>query len=132
MKETRLIRGAPPLQEAPGVNKGRFKDKGLAALIKALGNVNPGLVVLTSRQEVPELEGAGPLVIHHALEKLSEKAGADLLVELGVTGRQKDLEAAVHELEGHAMSVTLSARSSPRCAAATSGSAIGSNSATSS
>ena len=50
------------------------------------------MVVLTSRQEVPELEGAGDLVIHHALEKLTEPAGADLLEELGATGRQRDLK----------------------------------------
>ena len=33
--------------------------------------------------------------------------GADLLVDLGVHGRQRDLEAAVRELQGHALSVTL-------------------------
>jgi len=103
-----LLDGLEPLQDPPGVNKGRFKDKGLAALTKTLAAMNPGLVVLTSRQEVPELEGFGnDLVIHHALEKLSESAGADLLVELGVTGRQRDLEDAVRELDGHALCVTV-------------------------
>ena len=102
-----LLDGLEPLQDPPGVNKGRFRDKGLAALIKALGNMNPGLLVLTSRQEVPELEGTGPLVVHHALDKLSAAAGGDLLVSLGVTGRQRDLEASVRELDGHALSVTL-------------------------
>ena len=64
-------------------------------------------MVLTTRQEVPELEGHGSLVVNHALEDLSDRAGADLLVELGVHGRQRDLEAAVRELQGHALSVTL-------------------------
>ena len=54
-----LLDGLEPLQDAPNVNKGKFKDKGLAELIKLLAGQNPGLVVLTTRQEVPELEGFG-------------------------------------------------------------------------
>src|SRR5262249_22707380 len=91
----------------PSVNKGRFKDRGLAELVKILANANPGLVILTTRQEVPELEACGKLVVNHQLDQLSDKAGADLLVELGVHGRQREVEAAVHDLEGHALSVTL-------------------------
>ncbi len=102
-----LLDGLEPLQDAPSINKGRFKDKGLAELVKMLANQNAGLMVLTTRQEVPELAGHGSLVINHPLEDLSDDAGADLLVELGVHGRQRDLEAAVRELQGHALSVTL-------------------------
>ncbi len=102
-----LLDGLEPLQDAPSVAKGRFKDKGLAELVKLLAGRNPGLVVLTTRQEVPELAGFGPLVINHSLNDLSGHAGADLLVDLGVHGRQPDLEAAVRELQGHALSVTL-------------------------
>ena len=102
-----LLDGLEPLQDAPSVNKGRFKDKGLAELVKLLAKQNAGLMVLTTRQEVPELEGHGPLVVNHPLEDLSDHAGADLLVELGVHGRQRDLEAAVREVQGHALSVTL-------------------------
>ncbi len=102
-----VLDGLEPLQNPPGINRGQFKDRGLAALVKALGTHNPGLMVLTSRQEVRELEGAGPRVIHHELNKLSLAAGAELLVELGVSGRQKDLEDAVRELDGHALSVSL-------------------------
>jgi tetratricopeptide (TPR) repeat protein len=102
-----LLDGLEPLQDPPGVNKGRFKDKGLAELVKVLASSNPGLVVLTTRQEVPELEGLGPLVINHPLDLLSDTAGADLLVELGVHGRQRELEAAVRSIKGHALSVTL-------------------------
>jgi hypothetical protein len=102
-----LLDGLEPLQDPPGVNKGRFKDKGLAELVRILASQNPGLVVLTTRQEVPELEGFGPLVVNHPLEELSPQAGAELLVELGVRGRQSELEDAVKELDGHALSVTL-------------------------
>jgi hypothetical protein len=58
-------------------------------MVKILANQNAGLVVLTTRQEVPELEGHGPLVINHALEDLTPAAGAELMVELGVRGRQR-------------------------------------------
>lgn len=102
-----LLDGLEPLQDPPGVNKGRFKDKGLAELVKVLANSNPGLVVLTTRQEVPELAGHGALVVNHPLDKLTPPAGAELLVELGVRGRQRELEAAVGEVDGHALSVTL-------------------------
>ena len=102
-----LLDGLEPLQDTPNVNKGRFKDKGLAELIKLLAGHNPGLVVLTTRQEVPELMGCGSVVINHELDQLSGHDGADLLVELGVHGRQRELEAAVHEVQGHALSVTL-------------------------
>jgi hypothetical protein len=102
-----LLDGLEPLQDAPNVNKGRFKDKGLAELVKMLAKQNAGLMLLTTRQEVPELEDHGPLVVNHPLEDLSDQAGADLLVDLGVHGRQHDLEAAVRELQGHALSVTL-------------------------
>jgi hypothetical protein len=102
-----LLDGLEPLQDPPSLNKGRFKDKGLAELIRLLADLNAGLVVLTTRQEVPELAGRGSLVINHALDELTPTAGADLLVELGVRGRQRELEAAVCEVQGHALSVTL-------------------------
>ncbi len=102
-----LLDGLEPLQDPPGINKGKFKDRGLAELVKMLANQNPGLVVLTTRQEVPELDGCGALVINHALDKLSGSAGAELLVELGVHGRQRELEEAVRSVAGHALSVTL-------------------------
>ncbi|HWE19137.1 MAG TPA: toll/interleukin-1 receptor domain-containing protein [Hyphomicrobiaceae bacterium] len=102
-----LLDGLEPLQDPPGLNKGRFKDRSLAELIKVLASQNPGLVVLTTRQTVPELAGHGPLVVNHALDKLPDRDGAELLVELGVHGRQRELEAAVREVDGHALSVTL-------------------------
>lgn len=102
-----LLDGLEPLQDPPGINRGKFKDKGLAELVKTLANQNPGLVVLTTRQEVPELAGCGALVINHPLDKLSDDSGAELLVELGVRGRQGELEEAVRSVDGHALSVTL-------------------------
>jgi hypothetical protein len=50
-----LLDGLEPLQDPPDVHKGRLKDRPLATLIKALGNQNPGLMIITSRQPVFEL-----------------------------------------------------------------------------
>jgi hypothetical protein len=102
-----LLDGLEPLQNPPNVNRGRFKDAGLAELVKILASQNAGLMVLTTRQEIVELEGHGGLVINHPLDRLSEAAGADLLVELGVHGRQRELVAAARAVDGHALSVTL-------------------------
>ena len=102
-----LLDGLEPLQSPPRENEGRFKDKPLAELIKILADQNPGLLVITTRQEVTELDGKGALVINHPLDGLSPSAGANLLVHLGAEGRQKDLEKAVEAVDGHALSVTL-------------------------
>ena len=103
-----LLDGLEPLQDLPGVNKGRLKDKGLKELIQKLSFSNPGLLVITTRQPIVELENhSAALVTNHPLDRLSPQAGADLLEELGVTGRQKEFEKAVKSVDGHALSVTL-------------------------
>jgi tetratricopeptide (TPR) repeat protein len=103
-----VLDGLEPLQDLPHVNEGRLKDRGLQALVTQLARENPGLLVITSRQELPELAGfARPKVINDALESLSEEAGAGLLKHLGVHGREKELRDAVKEVGGHALSVSL-------------------------
>jgi len=102
-----LLDGLEPLQHPVGLNNGKLKDRSLATLIKALGNFNPGLLIITSRQPIFELKGMGKLVVNKTLNRLSMSAGADLLVDLGVVGRQRHLEDAVREVNGHALSVTL-------------------------
>lgn len=102
-----LLDGLEPLQDPPGVNAGHLTDKGVAELVKKLADQNAGLLVLTTRQEVTELAGRGSLVVDLSLNHLSDAAGAELLVDLGVRGQQRELESAVRELDGHALSVTL-------------------------
>ena len=112
-----VLDGLEPLQDLPEVNEGRLKDRGLQALVTGLATENPGLVVITSRQELPELakfarpaEAGKPAdvrVINHALDNLDEGAGAELLKHLGVHGREAELMAAAREVGGHALSVSL-------------------------
>ncbi|MEQ1812499.1 MAG: hypothetical protein ABL889_21395, partial [Terricaulis sp.] len=100
-----LLDGIEPLQSPAHVNLGRLKDKGLAALLTELARANPGLVVVTSRQPLPETEKIAR-VRNHALEELSPPAGASLLKRLGCWGAAKDLEAASREADGHALTLT--------------------------
>lgn len=100
-----LLDGIEPLQSPAHVNLGRLKDKGLAALLTELARDNPGLVVVTSRQPLPETEKIAR-VRNHALEELRPQAGAALLKRLGCWGAAKDLEAASREADGHALTLT--------------------------
>ena len=103
-----ILDGLEPLQDLPLVNGGRLKDRGLAALIKELAAHNKGLVVITSRQELPELAASkSPRVISHALDRLDSAAGVELLAHLGVHGKRSEMEKAVEDVLGHALSLNL-------------------------
>jgi hypothetical protein len=103
-----VLDGLEPLQHLPLHNHGRLKEPALRVLITQLARENPGLLVITSRQELPELaQMKYPSVITRELESLDERTGAELLKHLGVYGRETDLAAAVRELGGHALSVSL-------------------------
>ena len=108
-----LLDGIEPLQSMPDVDGGRLKDRGLQRVIQDLAFGHPGLLVITSRQHLPELEKREtPGVISHALDKLSAKSGALLLRRLGCWGPKREtemraLEEAADEAHGHALSVTL-------------------------
>ncbi len=111
MRSTRtllLLDGIEPLQEMPGVRGGRLKDPGLAQLLAELALGHPGLVVVTSRQRLPELaDSAAPRVISHRLDDLSTEASVDLLQHLGCHGTPAAFRAAAELVGGHALSVTL-------------------------
>ncbi len=103
-----ILDGLEPLQDLPLVNCGRLKDRGLATLIKELAAHSKGLVVITSRQELPELAASKrPRVVSHALDRLDKPAGVALLAHLGVHGKRAEMEAAVEDVLGHALSLNL-------------------------
>jgi tetratricopeptide (TPR) repeat protein len=100
--------GLEPLQDAPHVNGGRLKDRGLAALIAGLAELNAGLLVITTRQELPELaSGHAPRLISQPLDRLNKNDGVGLLTALGVRGKRTELERAVEDTLGHALSINL-------------------------
>ena len=99
-----VLDGVEPLQHPPGPLEGRFKDPGMAALIKELAGENGGgLVVVSTREPLAEAASAGRL----DLEKLAPADGAELLRRLGVTGTEQELRAACAELGGHALALSL-------------------------
>jgi tetratricopeptide (TPR) repeat protein len=106
-----ILDGLEPLQYPPGELHGfdgRIKDPGLTTLLKELAAANPGLCVITTREPVTDLaDQTGFAVKEIFLERLSEKAGVQLLKNLGVKGLKKELAAAVQEYGGHALALNL-------------------------
>ena len=103
-----ILDGLEPLQDLAVVNGGRLKDRGLATLIKELAAHNKGLLVITSRQELPELKGQNePRIISKELNRLGKPAGVALLAHLGAHGKRSEMEAAVEDVLGHALSLNL-------------------------
>jgi len=103
-----VLDGVEPLQHPPGHPlAGRLKDPGLAALLKSLAGDNPGLCVVTTRERIADLDGFPKTAPQVDLETLSSEAGAELLRQLGVKGKDSELRAASAELGDHALALTL-------------------------
>jgi tetratricopeptide (TPR) repeat protein len=103
-----ILDGVEPLQHPPtSPLAGRLKDPGLAALLKGLAGANPGLCVITTRERIADLDGFPKTAPQDDLEALSPKAGAELLKQLGVKGKESELVAASREFGNHALTLTL-------------------------
>ena len=103
-----VLDGVEPLQWGPGVELGKLKDMALKALMKELAAQNPGLLLITTRIALSDLEGVGgDKVQSYDLTHLSPEAGAQLLEAGGAKGDKAELEAASQEYEGHSLALTL-------------------------
>ena len=103
-----VLDGVEPLQHPPSHPlAGRLKDPGLAALLKGLAGGNPGLCVVTTRERIADLESFSRTAPQEDLEALSPEAGAQLLKQLGVKGKDSELLAASKEFGNHALTLTL-------------------------
>ncbi|MEA2692749.1 MAG: hypothetical protein QOJ16_2136 [Acidobacteriota bacterium] len=102
-----VLDGVEPLQHPPGPLAGRLKDPGLAAFLKSLAGSNPGLCVITTRERIADLESFPRTAPQVDLETLSPEAGAELLRQLGVKGKDSELRAASVELGNHALALML-------------------------
>lgn len=99
-----VLDGLEPMQHPPGVLKGKLKDSALEVFIKQLAfNLN-GLCVITSRVPVYELENRGE---QYELQSLSVEAGIEVLNNFAVTGPKQDMQNAVEEVHGHALTLSL-------------------------
>src|SRR6185295_7013289 len=105
-----ILDGLEPLQYPPSSPlAGQLKDPGLVSLLKGLAANNPGLCVVTTREEIADHLNAyrDTTAPEWSLERLSTAAGVALLDKLGVWGAKKDLEQLVEDVEGHALTINL-------------------------
>ncbi len=104
-----VLDGVEPLQNSVVVDGGRFKDFGLAALLRDIISHGLGaysLVIVSSRQPLLELDNSvsyQPL----KLDNLLVDDGVALLQSLGVEGLKSELETAVKAYGGHALVLVL-------------------------
>ncbi|MGX9728794.1 MAG: hypothetical protein ACTFAK_16220 [Candidatus Electronema sp. VV] len=105
-----LLDGLEPLQHPlGGPMNGALKDKGLVSLCVQLAADGNGLLLISSRQPVMELNGR-PHQRQHELEPLNAAAGISLFRAAGIIGTDKELCAAVEAYNGHALSLSLLAK----------------------
>ncbi len=106
-----ILDGLEPLQYPPGPMAGELKDPALKTLLEGLAGWNPGLCIITTREEVAELKPHEGLTCSRiGLERLTDEAGAQLLKDLGVRGETEELVETTSDLSGHALSLTLLGR----------------------
>ncbi|NQZ11356.1 MAG: TIR and AAA domain-containing protein [Algicola sp.] len=100
-----ILDGLEPMQYPAGDLQGRLKDQSLSALLKNLAYNLDGLCVVTSRVAVFELQSSDCQSIE--LERLSVEAGVQVLKNNQAIGLKADMEKAVDEVEGHALTLAL-------------------------
>ena len=99
-----LLDGMEPLQSGHDFDRGEIKDPALKTLLERLAERNPGLCIISTREEVKDLEGA---IERLDLEKVSTVAGRALLRIGGVPGNDAKLEALVKGFGNHALALNL-------------------------
>jgi len=103
-----ILDGLEPLQHPPGPLAGHLKDEAVKTLLLGLAQKNPGLCIVTTREDVADLApNLGYGVVRHELKQLSEEAGEALLRELDVKGTEDEIRAVVKEFQGHALALNL-------------------------
>jgi hypothetical protein len=105
-----ILDGIEPLQYPPNdPQAGRLKDQALDALLGELATDNPGLVVITSREHLTNVEGQATTE-EQKLDKMSSEAGVALLRHLQIVGTDEELHAAWKDAGGHALTLSLLGR----------------------
>jgi tetratricopeptide (TPR) repeat protein len=107
-----ILDGIESLQNPPNVDQGLLTDRALQGFLTTIardGLQNGGLVIVTSRQPVAELN---PFARARALEAgmLDQASGVELLHAHGVHGSPADLRGAATDYRGHPLSLVLLAR----------------------
>ena len=102
-----VLDGLEPMQHGgQGFVHGQLKDRAMKRLLQTLAQRHSSLCIITSRLPVHDLNDR-PHVIQHPLDNLSTDDGIRLLRAWGVQGRNSELQDAVQEVEGHALTLHL-------------------------
>ncbi|MEM9605330.1 MAG: hypothetical protein AAGA11_20880, partial [Pseudomonadota bacterium] len=105
-----VLDGIEPLQYPPNdPQAGRLKDSALEALLRELAADNPGLVVITTREHLSDLE-AHATTEEQQLNKLAKVAAVSLLRHLQIVGTEEELHDAWRDAGGHALTLSLLGR----------------------
>jgi hypothetical protein len=105
-----VLDGIEPLQYPPNdPQAGRLKDQALDALLRELAADNPGLVVITTREHLTNVEGYATTE-EQKLDKLAKEAAVSLLRDLKIVGTDGELHAAWQDAGGHALTLSLLGR----------------------
>ncbi|HYH69355.1 MAG TPA: hypothetical protein VD866_31970 [Urbifossiella sp.] len=107
-----VLDGLEPLQQPLGSpTAGRLLDPDLRDFVWMLAQQNPGLLVLTSRQVLTDLDGLNvPVADKHDLDDLPKAVAVRLLRKLQIAGSDEQLGEASDKLGCHALSLTLLGR----------------------
>lgn len=105
-----ILDGIEPLQYPPNdPQAGRLKDPALDSLLRELAADNPGLVVITTREHLTDVEGHANAE-EQKLDKLAKEAAVALLRHLRIVGTDEELHAAWRDAGGHALTLSLLGR----------------------
>lgn len=105
-----ILDGIEPLQYPPNdPQAGRLKEPALEALLRELAADNPGLVVITTREHLTNVEGHATTE-EQKLDKLAKEAAVALLRHLQIVGTDEELHAAWKDVGGHALTLSMLGR----------------------
>lgn len=102
-----LLDGLEPLQSAHDFEKGKIKDAALSTLVTELTHSNNGLCVITTRENVAEIEHYPAHCAQIDLEHISAEAGCALLQVRRVQGTDAELKRLSRAFGNHALALTL-------------------------
>ena len=103
-----ILDGFEPMQHPEEQLDGRLREQSLQALVKELAMGNPGLLLITTRLKVADLDPFQNKTADRIdLEMLSPAACVELLKRLGVKGTDKEMSKAAAYFNHHALSIQL-------------------------
>jgi tetratricopeptide (TPR) repeat protein len=102
-----VLDGLEPLQSPHAHERGKIKDPALVTLLTELARHNPGLCLITTREQVSDLAEFAATTLRKDLEQISDEAGRALLRVGGVQGTDAELEQATRAFGNHALAINL-------------------------